>query len=44
MAQSKIDSIEWGVPHYTPSMELEKTKQILSKTATELPYAERSLF
>ena len=44
--QIKIDHIHWYVPHYTPSIEQQDilSKQILSKTPTELRYNERSVF
>ena len=42
----KINAIEWYVPHYTPSMQLQSilSKQILNKTPTEIEYPERSVF
>ena len=42
----RIDHIHWYVPHYTPSIEQQSnlSKQILSKTPTELRYVERSVF
>ena len=42
----KINAIKWYVPHYTPSMQQESilTKEILSKTPTEVHYPERSVF
>ena len=45
-ARIKIDHIHWYVPHYTPSLQQQSTlsKQILSKTPTELRYVERSVF
>ena len=45
-ARFKIDHIHWYVPHYTPSIQQQSTlsKQILSKTPTELKYVERSVF
>ena len=45
-ARIKIDHIHWYVPHYTPSIQQQGTlsKQILSKTPTELRYVERSVF
>ena len=45
-ARIKIDHIHWYVPHYTPSTQQQSTlsKQILSKTPTELRYVERSVF
>ena len=41
----KINAIEWYVPHYTPSMQQQAilSKQILSKTPTEVKYPERSV-
>ena len=45
-AKSKINSIHWYVPHYTPSFAQQAMlfKQIQNKTPTELQYPERSLF
>ena len=45
-ARIKIDHIYWYVPHYTPSIQQQSTlsKQILSKTPSELRYVERSVF
>ena len=45
-ARIKIDYIHWYVPHYTPSIQQQSnlSKQILSKTPTELRYVERSVF
>ena len=45
-ARIRIDHIHWYVPHYTPSIQQQSTlsKQILSKTPTELRYIERSVF
>ena len=45
-ARNKIDHIHWYVPHYTHSIQQQSTssKQILSKTPTELKYVERSVF
>ena len=42
----KIDHIHWYVPHYTPSIQQQSTlsKQILSRTPTELRYVDRSVF
>ena len=42
----RIDHIHWFVPHYTPSIQQQSTlsKQLLSKTPTELRYVERSVF
>ena len=45
-ARIRIDHIHWFVPHYTTSIQQQSTlsKQILSKTPTELRYVERSVF
>ena len=45
-ARIRIDHTHWYVPHYTPSIQQQSTlsKQILSKTPTELRYVERSVF
>ena len=45
-ARIRIDHIPWYVPHYSPSIQQQRTlsKQILSKTPTELRYVERSVF
>ena len=45
-ARIRIDHIHWYIPHYTPSIQQQSTlsKQILSKTPTELRYVERSVF
>ena len=45
-AKIKINSIDWYVPHYTPSLAQEKILmgQIVDKKPTELSYAERSVF
>ena len=45
-AKIRIDHIHWYVPHYTPSIQQQSTlsKQILSKTPTELRYVKRSVF
>ena len=45
-ARIRIDPIHWYVPHYLPSIQQQSTlsKQILSKTPTELRYVERSVF
>ena len=45
-ARIKIDHIQWYVPHYTPSIQQQGilSRQILSKTPTELRYVERSVF
>ena len=45
-ARIRIDHIHWYIPHYTPSIQQKiiLSKQILSKTPTELRYVERSVF
>ena len=45
-ARIKIDHIHWYVPPYTPSIQQQGilSKQILSKTPTELRYIERFVF
>ena len=45
-ARIKIDHTHWYVPHYRPSIQQQGiiSKQILSKTPTELRYIERSVF
>ena len=45
-ARIKIDNIHWYVPHYTPSIQQQGklSKQISSKTPTELRDVERSVF
>ena len=45
-ARIRIDQIHWYIPHYTPSIQQQSnlSKQILSKTPTELRYVERSVF
>ena len=45
-ARIKNDHIHWYVSHYTTSIQQQSTlsKQILSKTPTELRYVERSVF
>ena len=45
-AKIKIIAIEWYVPHYTPSMQQQSilSKQIISKTPTQIQYPERSVF
>ena len=42
----KINAIEWYVPHYTPSMQLQAilSKQIINKLPTQIQYPERSVF
>ena len=45
-AKNKINSLDWYVPHYTPSLE-EYNKlfnQINNKNPTNLHYLERSVF
>ena len=41
--KTKINAIEWCVPHYTPSAEQQNilSKQILNKTPTQIQYPER---
>ena len=45
-AKIKIDPIHWCVHHYTPSIQQQGklSKQISSKTPTELRFVERSVF
>ena len=45
-AKIKIKSIDWYVPHYTPSLAQEKIlmDQIVKKMPTELRYLEKSVF
>ena len=45
-AQIKINSIDWYVPHHTPSLAQEKILmgQIVNKKPTELRHVERSVF
>ena len=45
-AKIKINSIDWYVPHYTPSLGQEKIimGQIVDEKRTELGYVERSVF
>ena len=45
-ARIKINQIHWYGPQYTPSIHQQSTlsKQISSKTPTELRYVERSVF
>ena len=45
-ARIRIDHIHWYVPHYTPSIQQQSnlSKQILSRTPTELRNVERSVF
>ena len=45
-ARIKIDHIHWYVPHYTPSIQQQSilSKQISSKTPTELRYIEQSVY
>ena len=44
--KTKINAIEWYVPHYTPSISQHATlsEHILSRTPTELQYVERTVF
>ena len=44
--KTKINAIEWYVPHYTPSLQQQTllSKQILNKTSTENKNPERSIF
>ena len=46
LGKLKIISIEGCVPHYAPSIPRQAmlSKQILSRTPTELQYLERSVF
>ena len=46
LGRVKINSIEWYVPHYTPSLQQQSilSKQIINKTPTEINYPERSVF
>ena len=45
LGKIEIDSVEWYVPHYTPSVPQKATlsEQNLSKIPTELHYVERSV-
>ena len=45
-ARIVVKSIDWFVPQYTPSMELQAlvSQQIFGRTPTELQYVERSVF
>ena len=45
-AKNKINTIEWYVPHYTPSITQQAiiSEQILSKVATELQNVERCFY
>ena len=45
-AKIKTNSIDWYVPHYTPSLPQEKILmgQIVDKKLTQLRYVERSVF
>ena len=45
-AESKLNSIDWYVPHYTPSLSREKIlmDQIVDKKPKELRYVERPVF
>ena len=44
--KSKINALEWYVPHYTRSMQQQSiiSKQTLSKTPKEIEHPERSVF
>ena len=44
-AKIKVKSIDWYLPHYTPSLEQLNLllKQIVNKTPTELKYRERNV-
>ena len=46
IGKSKINAIEWYVPHYTPSMQQQSilSKQIINKTPTQIQYPERYVF
>ena len=46
IAKIKINSIDWYVPHYTPSLAQENIlmDEIIKKMPTELRYVERSVF
>ena len=46
VGKNKISSIEWYVPHYTPSIPQQAiiSEQIVSKTPTVLQYVGRSVF
>ena len=46
ISKNKINASEWYVPHFKPSIpqQTKLSKQILSKTPTELQYVERSVF
>ena len=46
LGRIKINSIEWYVPHYTPSIQQQSilSKQIINKTPTEINYLEKSVF
>ena len=45
-AKIKINSIEWYIPHYTPSISNQAilSKQILSKVPTGIQHVENSVF
>ena len=45
-AKVRINTIEWYVPHYTPSMQQQAilSKQIINKTPTQIQYQERFVF
>ena len=44
--KSRINALEWYVPHYTPSMQQQSilSDQILNKKPTQIQYPERSVF
>ena len=46
LGRTKINAIQWYVPHYTPSIQQQSilSKQIINKTPTEINYPERSVF
>ena len=46
LGKTRINAIEWYIPHYTPSIQQQSilSKQILSKTPTQIQYPERSVF
>ena len=46
LGKTKINALEWYVPHYTPSIQQQSilSKQILNKTPTAINYPEKSIF
>ena len=46
IGKTKNNAMEWYIPHYTPNIsnQAKISKQILSRTPTELQYVERSFF